>query len=69
VSWPCPLHPFVSHTLQSSVMLWGYILIVSPHTPLSPGLLASVPSCVEDLSHPVAEPGSNQAGSISSMGE
>uniref|UniRef100_A0A8C5ZHK5 Cryptochrome circadian regulator 2 n=1 Tax=Marmota marmota marmota TaxID=9994 RepID=A0A8C5ZHK5_MARMA len=31
-------------------------------------LLASVPSCVEDLSHPVAEPGSSQAGSISSTG-
>ncbi|XP_032759636.1 cryptochrome-2 [Rattus rattus] len=31
-------------------------------------LLASVPSCVEDLSHPVAEPGSSQAGSISNTG-
>ncbi|KAI2559565.1 cryptochrome circadian regulator 2 [Homo sapiens] len=31
-------------------------------------LLASVPSCVEDLSHPVAEPSSSQAGSMSSAG-
>ncbi|XP_012500672.1 PREDICTED: cryptochrome-2 isoform X1 [Propithecus coquereli] len=31
-------------------------------------LLASVPSCVEDLSHPVAEPSSSQAGSMSSTG-
>lgn len=33
------------------------------------GLLASVPSCVEDLSNPVAEPSSQQAGSVSSAGE
>lgn len=33
------------------------------------GLLASVPSCVEDLSNPVAEPSSQQAGSMSSAGE
>ncbi|XP_053416024.1 cryptochrome-2 [Nycticebus coucang] len=31
-------------------------------------LLASVPSCIEDLSHPVAEPCSSQAGSINSAG-
>ncbi|KAF4009414.1 hypothetical protein G4228_000244 [Cervus hanglu yarkandensis] len=31
-------------------------------------LLASVPSCVEDLSNPVAEPSSSQAGSSSSAG-
>ncbi|XP_041497233.1 cryptochrome-2 isoform X1 [Microtus oregoni] len=31
-------------------------------------LLASVPSCVEDLSHPVADPSSSQAGSISNTG-
>ncbi|XP_055402926.1 cryptochrome-2 isoform X2 [Bubalus kerabau] len=31
-------------------------------------LLASVPSCVEDLSNPVAEPSSSQAGSSSSVG-
>uniref|UniRef100_A0A2K5JGZ7 Cryptochrome-2 n=2 Tax=Colobus angolensis palliatus TaxID=336983 RepID=A0A2K5JGZ7_COLAP len=31
-------------------------------------LLASVPSCVEDLSHPVAEPSSSQAGSVNSAG-
>nr|XP_008541635.1 PREDICTED: cryptochrome-2 [Equus przewalskii] len=31
-------------------------------------LLASVPSCVEDLSNPVAEPSSSQAGSVSSAG-
>nr|XP_054368329.1 cryptochrome-2 [Mirounga angustirostris] len=31
-------------------------------------LLASVPSCVEDLSNPVAEPSSGQTGSMSSAG-
>uniref|UniRef100_A0A8C5LGA1 Cryptochrome circadian regulator 2 n=1 Tax=Jaculus jaculus TaxID=51337 RepID=A0A8C5LGA1_JACJA len=31
-------------------------------------LLASVPSCVEDLSHPGAEPSSSQTGNISSTG-
>lgn len=35
----------------------------------APGLLASVPSCVEDLSNPMAEPSSSQAGSASSAGE
>ncbi|CAO2579813.1 Cry2, partial [Lemmus lemmus] len=38
------------------------------HAETSRGLLASVPSCVEDLSHPVADPSSNQAGSISNTG-
>lgn len=33
-----------------------------------PGLLASVPSCVEDLSSPVAEPTSSQTGSTGSAG-
>ncbi|KAG8519553.1 Cryptochrome-2, partial [Galemys pyrenaicus] len=32
------------------------------------GLLASVPACTEDLSNPVAEPSSSQAGSTSSAG-
>lgn len=42
----------------------------SDYSPASfPGLLASVPSCVEDLSTPVAEPSSSQAGSSSSAGE
>lgn len=42
----------------------------SNYSPASfPGLLASVPSCVEDLSNPFAEPSSSQAGSSSSAGE
>lgn len=42
----------------------------SDYPPASfPGLLASVPSCVEDLSNPVAEPSSSQAGSVSAAGE
>lgn len=50
--------------------LYSPVRLHSDYPPTSfPGLLASVPSCMEDLSNPVAEPSSSQAGGMSSAGE